>query len=54
MNFDKRKNIISPDIVFSNFRLSQDNGQAEIETLRRWSNAIKEATPDIYQKLKGK
>ena len=56
MSMEDERKILeeNPDIVFSNFRLSQDNGQAEIETLRRWSNAIKEATPDIYQKLKGK
>jgi len=56
MSMEDERKILeeNPSIVFSNFRLSQANGQAEIETLRRWSNEIKEAAPDIYQKLKGK
>jgi hypothetical protein len=55
MSSDEERKLFkeNSDIVFSNFRLSQKDGQVEIETLRRWSNRIKEVAPDIYKKLKG-
>jgi len=40
-------------IIFP-MKLSKENWQQEVEQLRKWSQAIQEYAPDLYNELKGK
>jgi hypothetical protein len=53
MDIDEERELLGkyPEIVFHNFRLSQDGQEEEIETLKRWNSIIKKAAPNIYPRI---